>query len=413
VKPKELAKDEPVSPRLVRSLVHPDRKASVWTIRFSPDGARLFTAGYPSGVIQFWDVASGRELRRIESPRGYRGSAEYAELPADWSAVYVPREKRKRVQTEKDGQRDWRIDFEGEILVFDAATGQPRPSLKPDAGSAPVVCYVSPDGRRLVAMERSSYRRGERSKDTAVLWDLRAGTRTPLGAGYPMAAFTPDSKRFALTLNDYAGESSSGVLKLLNADGTEVAEVASVKGEVFTWPRLSPDGKRLVVEQSKQQINQPGTLRVWDLDSRKEVASFASGGTYPFMDFAFSPDGGRLAATDYTSSRVRVWDVATRKAVLDRSLGDGMTVRHVAFSPDGKRLAVSGQPKWDRKDFPEPDPQDLPQPRVFLFDLADPAKGPDVLVSPHGFVGGLAFSPDGRLLAFGSAGATHLFDVAK
>jgi hypothetical protein len=60
----------------------------------------------------------------------------------------------------------------------------------------------------------------------------------------------------------------------------------------------------------------------------------------------------------------------------------------------------------------EPDPEDLPQPRVSLLDLTGNS-APRVLVAPHGYTGSLAFSPDGRLLAFGGAGAVHLFDVTR
>jgi hypothetical protein len=49
---------------------------------------------------------------------------------------------------------------------------------------------------------------------------------------------------------------------------------------------------------------------------------------------------------------------------------------------------------------------------VSLVDLAGDAP-PRVLVAPKGYVGALAFSPDGKLLAFGGAGAVHLFDMTK
>ena len=86
-------KTEPVAESLVASLVHPDRQASISTVKFSSDGKRLFAAGYPSGVVQIFDIASRRELRRIETPAGYRGTSDYAYLSPDWNTLYVPIEQ--------------------------------------------------------------------------------------------------------------------------------------------------------------------------------------------------------------------------------------------------------------------------------------------------------------------------------
>jgi sugar lactone lactonase YvrE len=96
---------------------------------------------------------------------------------------------------------------------------------------------------------------------------------------------------------------------------------------------------------------------------------------------------------------------------LTKSFGDDLRVSKVAFVPDG-RFAVLAQPKWDDKDR-DSDVRDLPQPRVFLFDLAAPAAEPEVVICPHGYTGGLAISPDGKTLAVGGAGAVHLFSLAK
>lgn len=408
--PKAAAKADPISGRLRRSLVHPDRKSGVTQLQFSADGSRLFSAGYPSGVLQFWDVASGKELRRIESPRGYRGSAEYALMPDDWSTVYVPKDKRKAVRFEKDGKRDSRVEFEGEILAFDVASGQPRPSLKPSPAHGCETAYLSPDGRCLVALERPSYSNDERPKDTAVLWDTRAATAKLLGPGFPMVAFSADSKQFVLTLSEHDPE--SGAVKMFSADGTELTELAKVKDESFYWPKISPDGTLLVVEQTKRRPKQRAVLRVWNLKTRKEVASFQASEDNLFIGISFSSDSKWLAATD-DKSGVHVWDITTGKPVREKSFGTDMRLGYLTFSSDGRWLAVNGQPKNEQERDPEADPRDLPQPRVFLFDLADAAREPEVVVCPHGYSGALTFSPDGNTLAVGGAAAVHLFDVRE
>jgi hypothetical protein len=61
----------------------------------------------------------------------------------------------------------------------------------------------------------------------------------------------------------------------------------------------------------------------------------------------------------------------------------------------------------------DPDPDDYPQPRVSILDLSGKTP-PRVLIAPtHGYVGSVVFSPDGRTLALGCAGAVHLFDMTK
>lgn len=88
-----------------------------------------------------------------------------------------------------------------------------------------------------------------------------------------------------------------------------------------------------------------GTVRVWDVATRKEAASFKAhaGETWAV---AFTPDGKTLASVggDWNKpSQVRLWDVGTwkEKAPLELS-GEGLCL---AISADGSRLAAGS---WDR-----------------------------------------------------------------
>lgn len=399
----------PVSARLVRSLPHPDRTASLWSVRFG-DGGRLFASGYPSGVVQIWDPLTGKELRRVESPRGYRGSADYALTTDALKALYVPIEGRKVTRLD-DPKKRARLDYNGHLLVYDLATGKEKAPIPAAKGRGVVTAQLSPDGSRLLTIERAGFSGGEeRPSDIVRLIDTATGKAREIGEGYAMAAFSKDSGRLYLTLTKYTGEQSSKLV-ILDAEGKELKTLAQTKGEGYGGPILSPDGKHLAVRGGKGRINQPGEVVLFDLATGEKVAELPTGGDYPFMLPAFSPDGRLLACGDY-GGNLHLWDVPGRKLLRkQRFEGKAMSL-HVAFSNDGTRLAVPVRVKSDLDNDRDPDPLDVPQPRVYLFDLVKGGE-PEEVVCPHGWAGGVAFSADGKLLAVGGAGAVHLFDVAR
>jgi WD40 repeat protein len=372
---------------------------------------QMFLSGYPSGVIQIWDLDQNKEVRRIESPRGYRGSADYALTPNDFSTLYVPMDGRKVHRTPTNLKKPYTIAFDGEVLVWDLATGKPRASIKPSKGRGVITAHVSPDGKRLITVERGGFAAGEDPpQDLIRMYDTTSTRSWDLGTGYGMVVFSPDSRRIYVSRMRTFGN-DDGSLLVFDSEGKELATLAQDKKMGMTKPVLSPNGKRLVVELSKGRINDPGTLKVFDIAARKEIASFVSAGNYPFLIPAFSPDGRFLAAGDYDGG-LTIWDVDKKTVVRkQRFEGKGMGLT-VAFSPDGTRLAVPMRVKSESDRNRDPDPLDIPQPRVYLFDLTKNV-APEEIVCPHGWTGGIAFSADGKTLAVGGAGAVHLFDMVQ
>jgi WD40 repeat protein len=103
---------------------------------------------------------------------------------------------------------------------------------------------------------------------------------------------------------------------------------------------FSPDGRWLA------SGCHDGTVKLWEVGTWRCVATLPGTGSAA-VDIAFSPDGQRMVTG---SDPVKLWDLATRRELaslaLDGTLGDGTVV---AFSPDGNTLAVrdrSGMHFW-------------------------------------------------------------------
>jgi WD40 repeat protein len=412
VRPKVNTKLEPVSPRLVRSLVHPDRKTSFSLLRYSDDGQRLAVAGYPSGVLQIWDPTAGKELARVETPPGYRGTADYVALTADWATAFVPHNGRKVVRTEQGGEQRVTIDYDGEVRVWDVATGKARPPVKLAPGRGASEAVVSPDGTRLITIEARSYdAKGARTvPHVAVYRDLfGAGPPVELAEGFSMATFAPDGKTFALATSDR--ENGPGRLRLFDAlTGKETAVLAEQPKASIFYPAYSPDGGRVAAEV--RALGEAGSVvTVWDTASGRELATLSPAERSVVLRPVFSPDG-RFVSAITVNGAGHVWDAATGKLRLTHRFGEKGYTPEVVVSPDGRLAAAVGTPGMNASEFGrDPDPADLPQPRVVLYDLAT-GQPVETLVCPPGFPGRAAFSPDGKALAVGGSGAVHLFDMS-
>jgi WD40 repeat protein len=180
------------------------------------------------------------------------------------------------------------------------------------------------------------------------------------------------------------------------------------------WLAWAPDGKRLASAGD-------GTVKVWDVRSGKPTSTctyfvlrepprFARGQTFTYSILAWSPDGKRLAVAG-EDEIVRIWDIDAEKE-LKTLHGHPPTeprqnhnvVCAVAWSPDGKRLA-SASPDgtfliWDTATWQE------------VLTLRPPPAGSvaEGLLPSH--AGALAWSPDGRQLAFfGSGGSVTIWDA--
>src|SRR5262249_5485614 len=108
---------------------------------------------------------------------------------------------------------------------------------------------------------------------------------------------------------------------------------------------FSPDGRRLATG------GEENTVKIWDVQTGKELQPPLQGHRGEVYTLAFSPDDdGRWIASAGEHSDVKVWDSHTGK-LRHTFRGHTGLVSSVAFSPDGRWLVSGSRDKtvkvWD------------------------------------------------------------------
>ena len=154
---------------------------------------------------------------------------------------------------------------------------------------------------------------------------------------------------------------------------------------------FSPDGKTLATSNSDNN-----TVKLWDLTTKKQCGVL-KGHTGETITVAFSPDGKMLATGSGDgdgSVKIWSWDGTTAQERRDHPPGSGVGASRCGSPPDSKTLAIGTG-------------------TVDLYDVATGNKRAS-LHGHGGTIGSLAFSPDGKTLASGSADRTvRVWDLAS
>jgi WD40 repeat protein len=337
------------------ALNHP---AAVFTLVFSPDGKRLFTACEDTR-IRIWDTETGEEL----TPAGQGG-------------------KLLAVAVSPDGKTVASAGADTRIRLWDLATGQLARTL-PGRTQPHVTLTFSPDGKTLAS--------GSENNGEITFWDWQGGKETGAltgqGRKVPQLAYSPDGRFLAL-------RTAFGETKLYDIATKKLRTIDPGGFEGDGCVAFSPDGKVLASGGSDR------ILHLWDVDTGKELAALTGHGDM-IRWAGFRPNGQSVAFGGGSQDRlIRHWGLAPQ-APLSALRGHTGGVTACAWRADGKLLAsASGEDGTVRLWDPDGNP---------------PSSQAIVLFLPRqGVIQDIALSPEGRhLLLANSDGTIWVLRLAK
>ncbi len=285
----------------------------VSSLLLSPDGERLFSAGFDS-TIREWSLADRRELRRWTLP-----GCLIMSLAADAAGTHLAVEGGNRPMSG----------------VLDLAAGRWATNV---SSASPRITF-SPSGDRLV--------RGARmllfeTDGVVEVTDRSLRVERVLEGAGGRAWFSPDGRLLA------TGPWGRSV-RFWTWPGLEPAGELPDVGVVMDLA-FSPDGTRLATGTRE------GRLAVWDVAGRRRLEERQVHDGSIVWSVAFSPDGIQLASGG-NDQTVRLWNAGTlTEGRVFR--GHGSEVWSVLWTRDGRRLISAGKDRtirlWNASPPPRP-----------------------------------------------------------
>jgi WD40 repeat protein len=149
---------------------------------------------------------------------------------------------------------------------------------------------------------------------------------------------------------------------------------------------FSPDGNTLASGYNN------GNIVLWDTRSRQAIGQPYIGHTSYVASIVFNSDGTSLASSS-NDGTIILWGVNNQPPISKQLIGNSASIEAITFSPDGNIVASGGCRKIVRAGCTEGE--------IVFWDTNSRQPIGQPLAGLSSFAKTIAFSPDGKILAFG------------
>ncbi len=317
-----LNKSEEVKNEIVRSeRIFTGHTSEIWSVKFSPDGQLLASAGVDSAV-KIWQRESGKLIKELKHPMG----VTYFNFSPDGNYIATS-------------------SYDSKVRLWNVQDGK---ILKEFSGHSNTVWHLaySPDGTTLASS----------GEDSAIkLWNIESGSLIRTLKGHRLTIwsvkFSPDGSKLA-------SGSFDASLKIWDVKTGELLKNITGHTEAIVDLAYSHDGK-LIASTSDDK-----TIRLWNAETGQEVRKMMV--PEHIQAVTFSPDDKRLMTGGRDKPMIgeflqeifgdseinkgvsaRLWDVQTGE-LLQTFSDHSNDVNDIAYSNDGVWIATAGSDKLVR-----------------------------------------------------------------
>ena len=350
--------------------------AYVKHLAFSHDNRILATGASKNGVVQLWDVTTGKELLTLPLT-SKSDSVSAIAFSTDDKTLITPNEY-------------------GEIFHWDVSSGDLQLQID---NYRPDLAFKEEDGKPSMhsydelafSEDRTTFVSGDPKDGKIRLWETSTGRQLSIFkakskfAGISREEREPQKGVNALTVSSDTKTVASGhddnTVRLWNI--TNGTEIATLKGhtERINDVKFSPNNAILASGSADK------TIILWDVAKKRKHATL-TGHRAGVRELTFSPDGNILASGSMDGT-IRFWNANTGQKMSIFATGHTGWIGDVAFSADNTTLttaASNGSVQiWNVETG-----QQLPSPSVAHYDTTTAS----------------AFSQDATLFASNGADAT-------